>query len=90
MAAGQVSLRHDDGTVYGPWDAVLVNQVYWVENFVDPGQMSWGLSRVLVNRMCPILKPGWYTLLDSSPATWSQNSETGSRGVALIKGVIVP
>lgn len=29
-APGKISLESDDGTVYGPWKAALVNGVYWV------------------------------------------------------------
>ena len=65
---GQLSLRHDDGTVYGPWQTTgipgqgNVSNAYWIcYPEVD-------------------LKAGWYTVIDSDPATWSFNGESGGAG----------
>lgn len=66
--AGTIALRRDDGTVYGPWQANLINGVYWVVQ----GQFT--------------LPPGRYSVLDSDPATWSQNSGSGGCGIVIWKG----
>lgn len=89
MAPGRISLRHEDGTVYGPWPAVP-SYKYWVVNFIKPGEASFELTRVAVTPQCPVLKPGRYTVVDSSPQTWSQNAETGYMGITLAKGVRAP
>jgi hypothetical protein len=32
------------------------------------------------------LPPGAYTVIDSDPPTWAQNSESGGRGFIVVKG----
>ena len=85
--AGELSLRHEDGTLYGPWKAALTSGVYWVVNFVTPGAAEMALSKVGLSDTFPVLKPGKYTVVDSSPNTWSYNIETRMMGVTLAKGI---
>lgn len=72
---GQISLRAEDGTTYGPWDATGtegqggVADAYW---WVYPDEE---------------IPAGTYTVIDSDPATWSQNEETGGLGVAWVEAV---
>lgn len=75
---GTIGLRHEDGTVYGPWQATgrkgqaNVPNAYW---FVEPGAS---------------IKPGRYTVVDSDPATWSHNDNSNSYGFVTVKGVLLP
>jgi hypothetical protein len=65
---GTISLRGADGTMYGPWRAAGSpgSGVQNVTWYVQPGI---------------VLQPGTYTIVDSDPATWSQNSSSGYRGM---------
>ena len=71
---GTIALRHENGTVYGPWQAAgLVGQggvfnAYWV---------VWPMAE---------LPAGTYTVVDSSPETWSWNSQSDGRGFSRIEG----
>lgn len=71
---GTIALRHEDGTVYGPWAASGkpgqggVPNAYWE---CEP------LVRI---------KPGRYTVEDSDAASWSQNSGSRESGFARVKG----
>jgi hypothetical protein len=74
MARGNISLRHQNGTVYGPWQAIT-----------SAGQDD----RQSVNWECkPNIKipAGTYTVIDSDPASWSQNEKSSRRGISLVKG----
>ena len=73
-APGQLSLRHQDGTIYGPWNTTGSPGQGGVPNAV------WECSPGVV------VKAGAYTVLDSSPATWSQNSASGGQGFAKVLG----
>ena len=68
--AGTISMRHEDGTVYGPWQAEVVNGAYWTAH--------------------PDLEmpAGTYTLIDSDPSTWAQNSASGGTGMGWAYGVV--
>ena len=72
---GKISLKHSDGTIYGPWQASSrkgqwdVPNAYW---FVSPYE---------------VIKPGTYTIIDSDPSTWSQNSTSNNKGFAVVKGI---
>ncbi len=69
--AGTISLKADDGTTYGPWQATLRSDVYWI---VNPDQD---------------LPAGSYTVIDSNPATWAQNSGSNGQGMGWSYGIPV-
>ena len=71
---GTLGLRHEDGTMYGPWQATG-----GPDPAVNPTNMYW------VCRPNFVLKPGVYTVIDSHPASWSWNSKSGG-GMTVIKG----
>ena len=72
--AGALALRHSDGTVYGPWS---------VKGSTASGAPNglWEIEPGVV------LKPGTYTVVDSDPATWSNNGQSGNCGFAEVRGV---
>ncbi len=61
---GTISLRNGYGKQYGPWE---------VETSLDQGEVPKGYWIVHPNEVIPA---GTYTVEDSDPATWSQNSES--------------
>jgi hypothetical protein len=71
---GIISLQHDDGTVYGPWQAAGavgqggVRSAYW---WVQPNVE---------------LKAGHYLVIDSDPATWSVEDSTQGAGDFILWG----
>lgn len=70
---GTMTLRHSDGTTYGPWPA-----------YGKPGQGGvpdayWECEPMVT------LSPGSYTLIDSDPGSWAQNNLSGNCGIAKIK-----
>ncbi|MBL0188190.1 MAG: caspase family protein [Candidatus Obscuribacter sp.] len=74
--AGTISLKNDDGTIYGPFMATG-----------KPGQGGvpsayWECEPNIV------VKAGNYKIIDSDPATWSQNA--GSAGIGMAKVKVVP
>jgi hypothetical protein len=72
---GTIGLRADNGAVYGPWQATG-----------EPG--SGGAPNAYwVVKPNVVIGPGTYTVLDSDPGTWSQNQETGGRGMAWGYGI---
>ncbi len=75
-AGGKISLKRDDGTIYGPW---IVE--------TKPGQggvpNAWWI--VHPNEVIP---PGRYTVEDSDVATWSQNQGSNGCGFSKIEGKI--
>ena len=71
---GTITLRHSDGTVYGPWQAAgavgqgdMPNAYWWVRPEIS-------------------LKPGYYTVIDSDPATWNWEEATQGGGIFVIWG----
>lgn len=76
-STGTISLKADDGTVYGPWATVGaegqggVPNAYWVAN---------------PNVTIPA---GHYTVIDSDPSTWSQNADSGGEGFVIVYGQAV-
>ena len=73
--AGTISLRGADGTIYGPWNVIT-----------SPGQ--GGAPNAYWNCAPNVTLPaGVYTVIDSNPATWSYNGQSGGRGFTLIKGI---
>jgi len=72
---GHLSLLADDGTKYGPWAA---------EGLPGQGGVPNAYWSVRPNEIIPA---GGYTVIDSDPGTWSQNNETGGRGMAWGYGI---
>lgn len=71
---GTIALRDSAGRTYGPWKAVG-----------SPGQGGvpnayWTVSPSIK------LGPGEYTIIDSEPSTWAQNSGSGRAGMTIVKG----
>ena len=71
---GTIALRHQDGTMYGPWQAAgavggggAANAYWWVRPNVT-------------------LKPGRYTVIDSDPSTWCREAATAGAGIMVIWG----
>lgn len=61
---GTIGLRKDDGTLYGPWNVETTPGSSGVPN------ANW------IAHPNVILSAGSYTVEDSDPATWTQNSES--------------
>ncbi|MBT3201535.1 MAG: hypothetical protein HN350_16660 [Phycisphaerales bacterium] len=75
---GTIALCHADGTVYGPWKASARranNRTY---------NTYWEC------RPNVLVKPGTYTIVDSDPTTWAQNTQSGGRGMVEVKGTKLP
>jgi hypothetical protein len=74
---GTIGLRDEQGKIYGPWQAEGetaqggVQNAYWIVH----------LSPVVD------LPAGTYTVIDSSPSTWSYTYETENRGIVSIIGL---
>jgi len=74
---GTIALRHSDNTLYGPWPAI--------------GLYGGGI----INGMWVCypnvdIKPGTYTVVDSSPSTWSTNGGSGNQGFARVEALAIP
>ncbi|MBK9153547.1 MAG: tetratricopeptide repeat protein [Chloracidobacterium sp.] len=74
---GTIGLRSADGKVFGPWP---------VSTKLGQGGVPNAYWEVSPNIVIPA---GTYTIVDSEPATWSQNARSGGRGMAVIKGIPV-
>lgn len=75
--AGTLALRAADGTVYGPWQCTA-----------DEGQ--GGVPNALWFAYPDAQIPaGTYTVVNSDPATWSQNEQSGGLGFCYVKGTPV-
>jgi hypothetical protein len=74
--AGNITIVHQDGTVYGPWRAV------GAAGQGNAPNVHWRCS------VDAVLKPGLYMVLDSDSDTWSQNPESGGAGMTEILGVV--
>jgi hypothetical protein len=76
---GTIWLKDENGLVYGPWQAEGkpgqggVPNAYWIVNLA-PGVK---------------LPSGTYTILDSSPSTWSYTSESDNCGIVSVIGLKV-
>ena len=73
--AGQITLKASDGTVYGPWQATGTPGQGGVPN------ANWEA------RPQQVIPAGTYTVIDSDPSTWSQNSGTGGKGMCSAYGI---
>lgn len=72
---GTIALRHGNGTVYGPWQtAGRIGQ----GGVANAYWSAWPMAA---------LPAGTYTVVDSSPSTWSHNYQSGYRGFSIIKGI---
>jgi hypothetical protein len=75
---GTIALESDDGTVFGPWQAVGsegqggVPDAYWTAT---------------PNVRVPA---GTYRVVDSNPSTWSWAFDTEQRGITIITGIPYP
>jgi len=70
---GTIALQDSNGKTYGPWQATGT-----------PGQggapnANWEVSPNIV------IPAGTYTIVDSDPATWSQNADSGGKGMGVVK-----
>jgi hypothetical protein len=74
-AAGTIGLRAADGTMHGPWPVTEVRE--------GQGGVPSAYWTVRPDVTVP---PGSYEVIDSDPGTWSQNAETGGRGMVYIYG----
>lgn len=72
-APGKIGLRDEQGRIYGPWQASGSPGQGGVQN------ANW---EVFPNIVIPA---GTYTVTDSEPSTWSQNAESGGRGMGVVK-----
>ncbi len=71
---GTIAIRDASGRLYGPWPATGAPGQGGVPN------ASWTCQP---NVEVPA---GTYTIVDSEPATWSQNPQSGGRGMAVVRG----
>ncbi|MFO0933549.1 MAG: sialidase family protein [Planctomycetota bacterium] len=71
---GTLALRGADGRVWGPYPARAQG---------GPGRAA-PLYWVVEPRIG--LAPGTYTVVDSDPATWSHNAQSGHRGMVTVEG----
>lgn len=78
MHPGTIALKHEDGTLYGPWQSAG-----------KPGQGNVPNAYWECEPMAA-LKGGRYTLVDSHPTSWAQNEGTSGAGFARVKVVPQP
>lgn len=74
-APGMIGLLDERGIVLGMWPASGLTGSGGVPDAYWTARPNLAIG------------PGEYTILDSDPATWSQNAETGGEGVAWVYGV---
>ena len=72
--AGTIALRKSTGETFGPWDTEGL-----------PGQGGVPSAYWVVEGDLE-LPAGTYTVIDSDPATWSQNPGTGGAGIVIAEG----
>ncbi|NPV91274.1 MAG: hypothetical protein HPY50_10945 [Firmicutes bacterium] len=70
---GTIALKGGDGKVYGPWK---------VSTRPGQGGVPNAYWEVFPNIVVPA---GTYTIIDSDPTTWSQNQQSGGRGMGEVK-----
>jgi hypothetical protein len=71
---GTIGLRDASGTMYGPFQATASAGQGGAPN------VNW--EAVPGSRV--VLQPGTYTVVDSDPTSWSQNSTSGGKGFSII------
>jgi hypothetical protein len=75
QAPGTIELKDEAGTSYGRWQATS-----------QPGQGGVPNATWIVTPNIDV-PAGTYTVVDSDPATWSQNEKTGGAGMTWAKGI---
>jgi hypothetical protein len=71
---GTISLQGEDGTVYGPWQAIGRDGSGGAANRYWEVDLSGGLN----------LPAGTYAIIDSRPETWSWTEDAGGRGISYV------
>ncbi|MCD4783141.1 MAG: hypothetical protein K8T10_04830 [Candidatus Eremiobacteraeota bacterium] len=71
---GTIALRSASGKVYGPWK-VERRPGFPIES------MQWSVDPNVV------IPAGTYTVIDSNPGTWSQNSASRGHGMTIVNGI---
>lgn len=71
---GTIKLTASDGKTYGPWQATGSD---------GQGGVKSAFWQAYPQASIPA---GTYTIVDSDPATWSNNVQSGYRGFALVQG----
>lgn len=73
---GTIALRHEDGTLYGPWQTT--------------GRVGQGNVPNAYWECAPMvtIKAGTYEVIDSDPSTWSHNSHSNYAGLTIVKGKV--
>lgn len=74
-APGTISLKSENGKTYGPWKTKGSDGQGGVKN------AYWTAEPKIT------LPAGKYTVIDSDPSTWAQNSESGGQGMAWMSGI---
>ena len=75
---GTIALKHEDGTVYGPWKTTGRKGQDNVPN------ANWDAEPDVV------IKKGRYTVVDSDPSSWSHNEQSNNHGFVIVKGIPIP
>ncbi|MDD4169315.1 MAG: hypothetical protein PHD36_03490 [Desulfotomaculaceae bacterium] len=73
VPGGTIALQGSDGKVYGPWQ---------VSTRPGQGGVPNAYWEVEPNIVVPA---GTYTVIDSDPATWSQNQQSGGKGMGEVR-----
>lgn len=74
---GTIALQRTDGFTLGPWATVGL-----------PGQGGAPSVYWFAALGGLLLPPGTYTIIDSDPSTWAQNSGTGGLGMSWIEEIV--
>ena len=69
---GTIGLQDQNGKMYGPWQAVGTPGQGGVPN------ANWYVYPNI------IIPAGTYTIIDSDPSTWSQNGDSGGKGMSYV------
>lgn len=75
VTPGMIALQGSDGSFYGPYQASGEDGMGGVKN------ANWVVYVDIV-----LMQQVTYTVIDSDPATWAQNSGTGGAGMAIVWG----
>jgi len=75
LQAGTISLRGEDGTIYGPFQSTGIE-----------GQGGDANAYCNIKPKDLVLPPGRYTIIDSDPNSFAQNDESGGVGMAWLSG----